>query len=378
MFFKKIIILSLFLFVLLGGFVILYDFNDTLKIGIMVPKSGDLISRGNNVLDVLNLSFTEINLNSGINGKLVELLVIDSKCSRQGGVDAGEKFVELGVDIVVGGVCDEAVFGAVDIFNENRILFISSSSGHSRLTIEDDFIFRNRPSNLVFIEGIVNIVLRGNHSSVGIIYDSESVGESLIFDIESGLKNGGLEVFTSSFILGDDDSINDFIGLVKNENLESILFLVDSDINLKYLLSKLETYNLGLPKYSNDIILNSNFVFFRDFLEGTKFPSFSYDLENPKSFYFINKFSKTYSKNIFMLDTFFNMAVTYDLPFILNKSLEGCDFEKNISICAKQNLENFPGYGGVIDNYSFDKYGDLIYPISDFIYVGGESLLLKN
>ncbi|NQZ84990.1 MAG: hypothetical protein HRU03_04690, partial [Nanoarchaeales archaeon] len=74
-YFKYFILLFIFLSLLGCSNLFDSDVDDNkiekLKIGIIVPQSNKLISVGLSILDIYNYSFTQINLNGGINGKQV-------------------------------------------------------------------------------------------------------------------------------------------------------------------------------------------------------------------------------------------------------------------------------------------------------------------
>ena len=53
--------------------------NETIKIGILGPHTGDTAVYGLAVKNAATLYFDEINANGGINGKQIELLVYDNK-----------------------------------------------------------------------------------------------------------------------------------------------------------------------------------------------------------------------------------------------------------------------------------------------------------
>ena len=118
------------------------------KIGVMVPLSGDAAAYGLPIQKALKIALDEVNANGGVNGKKLEPIYEDSKCSPKDGNAAAQKLVNIdGVKIIIGGVCSGETLGAAPITESNKVILFSPSATSPDITKAGDFVFRDAPSD---------------------------------------------------------------------------------------------------------------------------------------------------------------------------------------------------------------------------------------
>ena len=128
-----------------------------------------------------SLARDQINSNGGIHGRLVEIVVLDDKCSARHAVDVANKFVyDLQVTAVVGHICDSASEAVKPIYQREDVLFFSLSDLPALTTQARSGIFRLCGRT----DRQAEIVARYLHSTfgsrpVGGIFQSSSAGDAL-------------------------------------------------------------------------------------------------------------------------------------------------------------------------------------------------------
>ena len=82
----------------------------------------------------------EVNAKGGINGKKVELMVVDDQCKPEIATNVASKLVSQGVNMVIGHVCSGATKAALGIYKDAKVVVISPSATNPPLTKSYNFV----------------------------------------------------------------------------------------------------------------------------------------------------------------------------------------------------------------------------------------------
>ena len=123
--------------------------GDTFKIGVMESVTGPGETYGNVAVQAKQLAVDEINAAGGINGRTLELIVEDSKCSAQDSITAYKKLTDVdGVRIILGTSCSGAMLGAAPLAEEDGVVLFSGLATNPDIARAGDYIFRTAMSDL--------------------------------------------------------------------------------------------------------------------------------------------------------------------------------------------------------------------------------------
>ena len=118
------------------------------KIGVILPLTGDAAVYGEPAKNILQLAADEINAAGGIDGNSIELIFEDAKCGGPGGANAAQKLVNVdGVKVIIGGFCSSESLAAVPIAEAAKVAMLSPGSSSPMLTNVSAFFARNYPSD---------------------------------------------------------------------------------------------------------------------------------------------------------------------------------------------------------------------------------------
>ena len=124
------------------------DSDDPLKIGFIGPLTGDAVSYGEPISNAIRLAADEINASGGVNGREVEVVYTDGKCTSKDAVNAVQKLVNVdGVQFIIGGVCSGETLPILPITEPANVLVISPSASSPDLTGAGELFVRNNPSD---------------------------------------------------------------------------------------------------------------------------------------------------------------------------------------------------------------------------------------
>ncbi len=118
---------------------------DKLTIALISPKSGALREVGLSFERVAHLAVNEVNSQGGVNGRELELLVVDDESNTDFAHPLFEAMADIGVLAVIGPARSGSVANIIGAAAERRLPTISPSSTDPELFPRDDdgYIFRN-------------------------------------------------------------------------------------------------------------------------------------------------------------------------------------------------------------------------------------------
>ena len=95
------------------------------------------------------MAVEEINAAGGINGRMLKLIVEDSKCTANDAITAYRRLTEVeGIKIILGATCSSATLGVAPLAEKDRVILLSPSSTSPDITTAGDYIFRTALNSL--------------------------------------------------------------------------------------------------------------------------------------------------------------------------------------------------------------------------------------
>jgi branched-chain amino acid transport system substrate-binding protein len=130
------------------------------RVGVVLPLTGDLAAYGNNAKDGIELAAQESNGPAlGPQGISVRLLVEDSKGDPQTAVSSLQKLITIDrVSCVIGDVASSPTLAMAPIANQNRVVLLSPAASSPKITKAGEFIFRDWPSDDFEASGMAEYV----------------------------------------------------------------------------------------------------------------------------------------------------------------------------------------------------------------------------
>jgi len=156
---------------------------EALRLGALLPMTGDLQVYGESSLNGIRLAVSEINEAGGVGGEPIVLVVADDQTSPQAGVDAAQRLVSVdGVHALVGALSSGVTIPvARTVSRTARIPQVSGASTSPELTTldSDGFLFRTVPSDAHQGVALAQIARETGYERVGILYINNDYGLGL-------------------------------------------------------------------------------------------------------------------------------------------------------------------------------------------------------
>ena len=118
------------------------------RVGVMESATGPGETYGRVAIQGKQMAVDEINAAGGINGRMLELVVEDSKCNAQDAITAYNKLTDVdGVKIILGTSCSGAMLGAAPLAERDGVVLFSGLATNPDIANEGDYIFRTALSD---------------------------------------------------------------------------------------------------------------------------------------------------------------------------------------------------------------------------------------
>jgi branched-chain amino acid transport system substrate-binding protein len=193
------------------------------KIGVILPLSGELGPIGSKMLNGAKLAEKLINSWGGIAGSTVSIVAEDSQAMPDKALDAVKKLVEVnGVQVVVGPATSVEVLTIADYLIQRKVPLISMSATAASISkIGGQFIFRVVPSDAIQTKALADLIRSQGVKRLATFVVSNDYG----IGIEEGIKAnlGGTVVLSIRYDPAKGD-YREELSRIKDANVDAILW----------------------------------------------------------------------------------------------------------------------------------------------------------
>ncbi len=228
------------------------------KIGVIVPLTGNAAGYGTSVKKGLELAKKELGLDN------IELIYEDSKCEGEEAVDSVNKLISSdNVQAVIGELCSGATLAAAPIAEQNKVVLISPASTSPDITTSGDYLFRTVPSDMFQGKFGAEIAYhRYGKRNLAILYSDEDYGVGFNRVLKENFEKLGGKVVVSEAFERNAVGLRTQLTKIKNAKPDAIYIIsnsLDSDVAaLKQIKElKINAVILGSDKFKDNYILDN-------------------------------------------------------------------------------------------------------------------------
>lgn len=144
--------------------------NDPVRIGIVLPFTGDGGNYGKRSLNGITWAVDKINNSGGIKNRKLVLTVEDSRSSPKDAVTAISKLINIDhIGIIVGDIMSGPTLAMAPIAEKNKVILFAPGASNPSVRDAGDFIFRDWTSDDFDGKAMANYLLKTNQKSVGLL-----------------------------------------------------------------------------------------------------------------------------------------------------------------------------------------------------------------
>ncbi len=335
--------------------------EDKIKIGGLFALSGNWAVAGITEANFVKLAIDEINMKGGINGKNIQLILEDDKCSATDALSSAKKLIEVDeVKIILGPSCAPATESVIPVSSDKEIILFAATTTVKDIFKNYNFAFRTSPDSGQQTQIIATKLINKNKKTAAIITETTTFAKGWAEDFSKYYSDiGGQVILTEEYLPGTTDFK---ISLLKILDLNpAVIFIsAQSPASSKLIIKQLIEW--GIDK---EIQITGNPVTIDASVSeavGNKLPEDAFVvvpyLENDK---LLRKYMDTYGSQPGF--NFFLTAGSYDSVYLLKEAIEKCGEDTS---CINDYIKSLKNWKGEVATWNFNEFGDPTFPKSSF------------
>ena len=331
--------------------------DDTFKMGVMESLTGPGETYGTVAQQAKQMAVDEINAAGGINGKMLELVIEDSKCNAQDAITAYNKLTDVdGVKIILGTSCSGAMLGAAPLAEEEGVILFSGLATNPDIANAGDYIFRTAMSdaqlgvdtgNVMWADGIRNLVTISESTDY-----AEGVRRTSVEQFE---KRGGQVVAEERYASDVTDFRSQLTKLI-SANPDGLHIAAQAEFSGGTVVKQARELGYTGPIYSDVVVVGTTALEIAgDAATGVKAIIADLDPANAKGQQVLANFKSRY--DYITLPWFLGSA--YDDVYIAAECLKMTDDDQDAD-GFRDCMYDVTWSGAIGDNYTFDRNGEVV------------------
>ena len=231
---KKIAIVSAVLVVVAAAiaiaaiaFVTVEKKPEEIKVGAILPLSGDLSAYGKYVQRGIELAAEEINANGGIDGANITVLYRDNEGKSDKTVSVMNALIaEDKVPVVIGAVVSENTLAVCPIAEKKKVVLISPTSTSSKLSDYKNYVFRTCPSDIYQGKALSDVIfdLKPEGARVAVMFVDNDYGVGLKDAFVKSYQERGEIVAVEAHKEGDTE-FTGVLSAIKDKNPDVVVLI---------------------------------------------------------------------------------------------------------------------------------------------------------
>lgn len=202
--------------------------DGTLKLGQLLPSTGDLAFLGPPMFAGVDLAVQEINDAGGVLGNPVQTSRADSgdgtPLLAPGSTD---KLLNAGSDVIIGAASSSVSLSVIDKIVGAGVVQFSPANTSTEFDTYDDknLYFRTAPSDVLQGAVMGNLVVQDGAQNIAIMARQDSYGEALANQVAKTIQQQGAKVATKTLYNADATQFTAEVNEVKASNPDAIVLI---------------------------------------------------------------------------------------------------------------------------------------------------------
>lgn len=171
--------------------------NSPIKVGVVLPLTGEQAKFGEIEKNSLLMGLDEINKAGGVNGRMIELLIEDDTGKPDVGRSAVEKLISQDkVVALTGGYSSSVTYAVCAVAQQRKIPFLVCTGSSDKITEQGwDYVFRIAPPVSEYPKALNSFLAEiVKPQSVAILHENSLFGQSGAKEFAEQCENSGIKV----------------------------------------------------------------------------------------------------------------------------------------------------------------------------------------
>ena len=327
------------------------------RIGSMDSLTGPGETYGTSANQAKQLAVDEINAAGGVDGRMIELVVEDSKCSAQDAINAYQKLTDVeGVRIILGPTCSGAMLGAAPLAEGDGVVLFTGTASNPDIANAGDYIFRTSMSdeyvgidsgNLMWSDGVLRVAT---------ITESTDYAEGVRRTTVEQFRKLGGEIVAEERYSSDVTDYRTYLSKLLDSGPDAVHLAAQSEFSGGTVMKQLRELGYDGPIYSEVVALGSTALEIAgEAATGAKAVTTHLDPNNEVAIALVKNFSERYG----YLTLAWNAGSVYDDVYIAAECLRNTKDDQDAD-GFRDCLYGITWSGAIGDGYGFDERGEVV------------------
>ena len=331
--------------------------EEPFRIGVMESLTGPGETYGTVAVQAKQLAVEEINAAGGVNGRMLELIVEDSKCAAQDAITAYNKLTDVdGVKIILGTSCSGAMLGAAPLAEADGVILFSGLATNPDIANAGDYIFRTSMNDLQLGIDTGNVIRADGAQRLATITETTDYAEGVRRTTAEQFVSLGGEIVAEERYASDVTDFRSQLTKILNANPDAVHVAAQSEFSGGTVVKQIRELGYEGPLYSEIVPVGATALEVAgDAATGLKAVIAELDPNNAKSREVLSNFRSRY--DYVTLPWYLGSA--YDDVYITAECL-GQTGDDQDADGFRDCLYNITWTGAIGMNYSFDADGEVV------------------
>ena len=312
---------------------------------------------GNVAVRAKRMAVDEINAAGGINGRMIEIIVEDSKCNAQDSITAYRKLTDVdGVRIILGTSCSGAMLGAAPLAEEDGVVLFSGLATNPDIASAGDYIFRTSMSDLQLGIDTGNVIWADGARRLATITEATDYAEGVRRTSVAQFEERGGQVVAEERYSSDITDFRSQLTKLLGEDPDALHIAAQSEFSGGTIIKQARELGYEGPIYSEVVPVGATALEIAgDAATGLKAIIAELDPANDKAQQVLADFRERYE----YVTLPWYLGSAYDDVYITAECLKQTNDDQDAD-GFRDCLYEISWSGTIGDNYSFDEDGEVV------------------
>ena len=327
------------------------------KIGVMESLTGPGETYGAVANQAKQMAADEINSAGGINGRRLELIVEDSKCSGQDAIIAYKKLTAVdGVKIVLGPSCSGAMLGAAPLAEADGVILFSGLASNPDIANAGDFIFRTQISDIQVGMDTGNLLWADGVRKLATITEATDYAEGVRRTSVAQFEKLGGTIVAEERYASDVTDFRSQLGKLFDAEPDALHLAPQSEFVAGAIMKQAREIGYQGPIYAETVSVGTTALEIAgDAATGLKAITADLDPDNERAQEVLANFRERYD----YVTLPWHLGSAYDDVYIASECLRQTNDDQD-AVGFRDCMYEITWSGAIGDNYSFDPQGEVV------------------
>ena len=327
------------------------------RIGVMESATGPGETYGRVAIQAKQMAVDEINAAGGVNGRMLELVVEDSKCSAQDAITAYNKLTDVdGVRIILGTSCSGAMLGAAPLAERDGVVLFSGLATNPDIAEAGDYIFRTSLSDAQRGVDTGNVLWADGVRTLATITEATDYAEGVRRTSVAQFEARGGEVVAMERYPSDTTDFRTQLTKLIEANPDALHVAAQSEFTGGTVIKQARELGYDGPIYGEDVAVGTTALEIAgDAATGVKAIILDIDPANERGLAVLERFRANYG----YVTLSWYLASAYDDVYIAAECL-GQTGDDQDADGFRDCLYGITWTGAIGEGYGFDERGEVV------------------